>query len=116
MANVKEAGCVIGDCELLDVGDVLRVFDGDGGMVAEDVKKRDRVVAHLAGARVEDLDNTLNAFAAAQGHGDYGANDALFRIESLIQPRIVFRLGHDEGFGMFGDPAGDAFPDTDSKI
>ena len=77
MANVVEACSVVGDGELLDSRDVLRILDGDSGMIAEDVKEGDRVVAHLAGARIENFDDTLNAFASAEGHGDDRTNDAL---------------------------------------
>ena len=77
MADVVEAGGVVGDGELLDARDVVRVLDCDSGVVAEDVKEGDGVIAHLAGARIENLDDALDAFAAAQGHGDDGADHAL---------------------------------------
>ena len=44
MAHVEEAGGVIGDGELLDARDVASIFDGDGRVVAEDVKECDGVV------------------------------------------------------------------------
>ena len=46
MAHVEEAGGVVGDGELLDARHVARVFDGDGGVVGQDVQKGDGVVGH----------------------------------------------------------------------
>ncbi len=56
MAGVVESGAVVGDAQLLDAGDVARVFDGDGGVVGEDVEKGDGVIGHAVGAGIEDLE------------------------------------------------------------
>ena len=76
MAHVEEAGGVVGDGELLDARHVVRILDGDGGVVGEDVQEGDGVIVELAGVRIEDLDDAMGAFASAQGQGDHGANFA----------------------------------------
>ena len=66
VAGVEEASAVVGDGELLDAGDVVSVFDRDGGVVGEDVEKSNGVVVHLVGAGIDDLDNAVGSLAAAE--------------------------------------------------
>jgi len=116
MADVVEAGGVVGDGELLDMRDVVCVFDGDSGVVAEDMEEGDGVIAHLACTRIENFYDALDAFTAAERHGDDGTDHAMIRTESFVEAGIVFRLRHDQSFGVFGDPASDAFADADAEI
>jgi hypothetical protein len=51
MAHVVEAGAVVGDGQLLDAGHVVRILDGDGRVVGQDVQEGDGVVGELVGAR-----------------------------------------------------------------
>ena len=48
MAHVVEAGGVVGDGELLDARHVARIFNGDGGVVGQNVQEGDGVVGHLS--------------------------------------------------------------------
>ncbi len=76
MAHVEQAGGVVGDGELLNARHVVRILDGDGGVVAQDVQESDGVITHLAGARIEDFDDSLYAFASAQRHRDHRTHHA----------------------------------------
>ena len=117
MAHVVEAGCVVGNGELLDARHVVRILNGDGRVIAKDMQKGDGVIAHLAGARIENLDDALNAFASAQGHRDHGAHHAPVRGQRLLQARIViFRLGNDQSFAMLEHPARNAFAELHAQI
>src|SRR5580658_9469059 len=71
MARVEEAGDVVGDGELLDAGNILGVLDGDCGVVDEDMQERDGVVGLVVETGIEYLQNSVGAFAAADGHS-YG--------------------------------------------
>ena len=116
VADVVETGGVVGDGELLDARNIVCVFDGDGGVIAEDVEEGDGVIAQLAGAGIEDFDHALHAFATAEGHGNDGANGRAVGGERVMEAGIVFGFGDNEGFGVFGDPPGNAFADADAEI
>ena len=116
MAGVEEAGAIVGDAELLDVGDVARILNGDGRMVGENVKEGDGVVGHLVGARIENLDDAVGAFAAAQGHGNDGAHPALPGGKLIFDARIVLGFRNDERLAVLGHPAGHALADFDAQV
>src|SRR6185312_203061 len=67
VSHVVEASGVVGDGQLLNARHVARIFNGDGGVVGQDVQERHRVIVHLVGARVQNFDYALRAFASAQG-------------------------------------------------
>ena len=116
MAGVVEAGAFVGDAELLDAGHVARILDGDGRVVGENVQEGDGVVGHLVGARIEDLDDAVRAFAAAQGHGNDGAHLARLAAALIADARIVLGFGNDERFAVLGNPAGHALADLDAQV
>ena len=68
MARVEEAGSVVGDGELLNARHVARIFNGDGGMIGQDVQEGDCVVVHAIGARIENFDDPIGSLAAEQWH------------------------------------------------
>src|ERR1035441_6575152 len=74
MPHIVESGDVVGDCQLLDSRYIPRVLNCNSGVVGENMQERDGVVGHLLGPRIEDLDDTVCAFASPQWNGNYRAN------------------------------------------
>src|ERR1700678_1628103 len=105
MAGVVEAGYVVGDGKLLDAGDVLGVFDGDGGVVNEDVEKGDGVVRVLVEMGIEDFEDAVGSFASADGQADGGVNDKGTAFGRRCHAGIGSRFGNDQGLAMLGDPS-----------
>ena len=66
MAHVVESRGVVGDGELLNPRHVARIFNRDGRVVGQNMKKSDRVVRQLVGAWVEDFNRALRALSSPQ--------------------------------------------------
>ncbi len=109
MARVVEAGDVVGYGELLDAGYVLRVFDGDGGVVDQNVQEGDGVVGLLVEMGVEDLEDAVGSFAAADGQADCRTDNERLILGGSRDADIGGGFWNDEGLAMFGDPAGETF-------
>ena len=107
MARVEEAGTVVGDGELLDAGDVVRVFDGDGGVVGEDVQKGDGVVGHLS---ERGLKISMTPWVPLRPRSGNAMTDRTRRARldlTSCEAGIFAGFRDDEGFAVLGDPAGD---------
>src|ERR1700679_3688754 len=66
MTHVVEACGVVCDSELLDARVIVGVFDGDGGVIGEDMQEGDGVVIHLPGARIENFNDSEGAGASLE--------------------------------------------------
>jgi hypothetical protein len=116
MAGVEEAGDVVGDGKLLCVGDVLSVFDGDGGVIDQDVQEGDRLVGVLVEMRIEDFEDAVGAFATSNGQADGGAHGKCVTLRGCDEAGVGGCFRDDEGFAGVGDPAGEAFTHFDAHI
>ena len=67
MAGVEEAGAVVGDAEVVNELDVAGVFEGDGGVVAENAQEGDRGLGHQVELAVVELEDAEDALAVADG-------------------------------------------------
>lgn len=114
-ALVVEAGAVVGDGEGLDFFDGAGIFNGDGGVVAEDVEERDGVLGHGLKAAVEELDDAESALPGKQGHADGGAELESARV-GLVESSVLLDVRHDEAFAMLGDPSRHAFADGHAQV
>jgi hypothetical protein len=65
VTGVEEAGAVVGDAEVVDELDVAGVFEGDGGVVAEDAEEGDRGLGHEVELGVVELEDAEDALAEA---------------------------------------------------
>ena len=85
-------------------------------MVGQNVKDGDRIVGHLVGARVENFDDAVGAFAPAHWHGNHRTH--LARLGGILIPhsRIVLGLRHDQRLAVLGYPASHALAHFDAQI
>jgi len=116
MAGVEETGDVVGDGELLGVGDIQGVLYGDGGVVDEDVQEGDGVVGMLVKVGVEDFQNAVGAFATANGHANGRVDGKGLSLRCGDEAGICGCFGDDESFAGFGDPTGESFPYFDAHV
>src|SRR6185437_802333 len=72
VARVEEMRAVVGDGEFLDAFDSARVFDGDGGVVADDVEEGDGVVSERLRRGMRDLQDAEGTLARTEWQADGG--------------------------------------------
>ncbi len=116
VAAVVEAGDVVGDGELLCAGDVLCVFNGDCGVVGEDVEEGDRVFRLIVELGVEDFEDAVGAFATTDGEANSGPDGDWMVVGEAGEAGVFGGLGDDEGFAALCDPASEAFADFDAEV
>src|SRR5580658_8256872 len=103
MTRVVEAGNVVGDGELLDAGYVLRVFDGDGCVIDEDMQEGDGVVSLLVEVGVEDFEDAVGSFASANRQADCRADNKGLIFGGSREADVGGGFGNDERLAVFGD-------------
>src|SRR5205807_5489541 len=110
MTGVVETGAVIGDGEFLDLLDGPRVVNGDGGVIAQRMKKEHLLLAKTFHGAVDELDYAQNAVFRLQRDADDGAGLPLcVLVNSLGEARIVVNVGDNERFAVPGYPPGNPF-------
>src|ERR1700691_3798432 len=71
MAHIVKARGVVSDRELLNASHVVRILNGDGRVVGQNMQECNGVIGELIRARIEDLDCAMNTFAATKRQCDY---------------------------------------------
>ena len=94
----------------------MRIFDGDGRGVGQNVQKGDVVIGELVGARIEDFDSPVGSLAPPERERDDRAHCARPHTAGRLDSWIVVRLGNQQGFSVLHYPAGHALADLDAQI
>jgi hypothetical protein len=116
VAGVEEAGAVVGDAEVVDELDVAGVFEGDGGVVAEDAEEGEGGLGKEVELAVVELEDAEDAGAVADGKAGDGLEVELGMLAGVTGPvGVGADVGDDEGIAGGGDVACDAFAGAETE-
>ncbi len=117
MPGIVEPRAVVSDGQLLNSFDGARVFDGDGGVVAQRLQKERFLIAEVIHIHIYELDDTQDTEPRSQGHADDRLRLQLCHlVNPLGEARIFQYIGYDDLLAMFGDMASNPFADFKSNI